>query len=197
MAGVIVRLGLALVVASAIWLALSATIVLWPAATLGLVIVTATLAHSELPSPREVLRVTRRHLVAAYIWGVVNGAIFGLVIALNRYEPLAERVPSGVKTLLQAAAIVWLVLQLYALPLLLVQRDGRMLSAWRSAVLMALAAPLLTALVGLLAALITGATRTWPLPMALLAPGALAMLGSVIVKTRLAAYGYSGDPPAA
>jgi len=194
---VIVRIGLALIIASAIWLALSVTIVLWPPATLGLVIAAATLARGVVPSPRAVLSVTRRHLRASYVWGVVNGAILALVIALDRYAPLAERVSPGVETVCEIAAIIWAVLQLYALPLLLVQRDGRMLSAWRSAALMALASPFSTALLGLLAALIVGAARTWPLPGLLIAPGLLALLGSAVVKSRLSAYGHPADPPIA
>lgn len=193
----ILRIGLAMAVASVIWLALSATVVLWPAATLGLVITTATLAHQLVPSPRGVLRVTRRYLAAAYLWGAVNGALLALGYALDHYQPLAERVSPGVETVLDLALLVWFVLQLYALPLLLVQRDGRMLSAWRSAALMAMAAPVPTALMGVLAALIVGAARTWPVPLVLIAPGLLALLGSVAVKSLLSAFGHPVDPPAA
>ena len=70
-----------------------------------------------------------------------------------------------------------------ALPLLLVQRDGRMLSAWRSAALMALASPFNTALMGLLAALIASAARTRALPALLIALLALALLGAAAMKT--------------
>lgn len=182
---------LALIAASAIWLVLSATIVLWPAATLGLAAVAMALHTGRIPAPRAVVQTVRRHLRAMITWGVVNAAVLALLFALDRDAPLVERLPSGAKTLVWLATIVWLFLQLYAVPLLLVQRDGRMLSAWRSAVLLVLSAPMVTLLLGLATALIAGATRTWPLPMLLIAPGLLAWLGCVVVNSRLRAYGYS------
>ena len=45
----------------------------------------------------------------------------------------------------------------------------------------------------LAAALIVSATRTWPLPLLLIAPGLLAWLGCVVVRSRLRTYGYFPD----
>ena len=47
---------LALIAASAIWLVLSATIVLWPAATLGLAAVAMVLHTGRIPAPRAIVR---------------------------------------------------------------------------------------------------------------------------------------------
>ena len=184
---------LALIAASAIWLVLSATIVLWPAATLGLVVVAMALHTGRTPEPRAVARAVRRYLRAIIVWGVVNAAVLALLLVLERDAPLMEHLSPGAKNLVWLAAIVWLFLQLYAVPLLLVQRDGRMLSAWRSAGLLALSAPTITALLALAAALIVSATRTWPLPLLLIAPGLLAWLGCVVVRSRLRTYGYFPD----
>lgn len=181
---------LALVIASAIWLALSVTIVLWPAATLGLVTVAMSLRRGAIATLGAVLRTVRQHLRAIIVWGVVNAPIVALALALERNDFLAESISPVARNILRAAVIVWLLLQLYAVPLLLVQRDGRMISAWRSAGLLALAAPTTTIALGLLAALTVAATRTWPVPLLLVAPGLLAWLGGAAVNSHLRSYGY-------
>lgn len=185
--------GLALLAAGTIWLALSATVVLWPPATVGLVIVAASLAQGISPRPEQVLAGVRRHLAASVVWGVVNGALLALLYALDHVDPVAGALSPGQETVLKLAALLWLGLQLYALPLLLVQRDGRMLSAWRSALLLAVAAPVSTALVWAAAALGVALVRAWPVPFAVIVPGALALLGCVTVAGRLSAFGYPGD----
>ena len=187
------RCALALVIASAIWLALSVTIVLWPAATLGLVTVAMWLRRGTIATPGAVLRAVRQHLRAIIVWGVVNAPIVALALALERNDFLAESISPVARIILRAAVIAWCVLQLYAVPLLLVQRDGRMLSAWRSAGLLALSAPATTIGLGLLAALLVAITFAWPVPLLLIAPGLLAWLGSAAVDSHLRSYGYEPE----
>lgn len=194
--GEIARGGLILLAGSAVWLALSATVMLWPPATIGLIVLAASLAQGTIPRPLALLRVVRRHLAASYGWGVVNGAVLALVYALDHPDPAAVQVTPGQEIALKLGAALWLGLQLYALPLLLVQRRGGMIGAWRSALLLALSAPLFTALVFAAAALGASAALAMPVPLALFLPGALALLGAWAVAHRLSAYGWPPDPPA-
>lgn len=189
------RGGLILLAGSAAWLALSATVVLWPPATVGLVILAASLVQGTVPRPRALLSAVRRQLVASYVWGAVTGAALALVYALDRSEPVLQVTP-GQETALRLGAALWLGVQLYALPLLLVQRRGGMFGAWRSALLLALSAPLFTALIFGAAALLASAARAMPVPLAFALPGALALLGAWAVARKLSAYGYPHDPPA-
>lgn len=190
------RGGLILLAGSAAWLALSATVVLWPPATIGLVIVAASLVQGVAPHPRALLSTVRRHLAASYVWGAVTGVVLALVYALDHPDPAAIQVTPGQARALRLGAALWLGVQLYALPLLLVQRRGGIIGAWRSALLLALSAPLFTALVFGVAVLLVSAAGARPVPLALLLPGALALLGAWAVARKLSAYGYPHDPPA-
>lgn len=189
------RGGVILLAGSAAWLALSATIALWPPATIGLVILAASLVQGTVPRWRALLSAVRRHLVASYIWGAVTGAVLALVYALDRSQPVVP-VTLRQANALKLGAALWLGVQLYALPLLIVQRRGGIFGAWRSALLLALSAPLFTALIFGAAALLVSVARTMPAPLALALPGALALLGAWAVARKLSAYGYPHDPPA-
>lgn len=188
------RGGLILLAGSAAWLALSATVVLWPPATIGLVVLAAALAQGTTLRPSTLLHAVRRHLAASYGWGVVNGAVLALAYALDHPDPAAVQVTPGQEIALKLGAALWLGLQLYALPLLLVQRRGGIFGAWRSALLLALSAPSFTALVFAAAALEVFAALAMPVPLALFLPGALALLGAWAVARTLSAYGWPPDP---
>lgn len=189
--GVLARHGLALVAATVVWLALSATVILFPPATLGLAIVALSLAQGAVPRPRVVMQAVRSRLAASYVWAVVNGS----AIALYVIRPYAGRVSSRVALALDLAVLIWFVLQLYALPILLIQRGCRAPGAWRSAFLLALSAPVFTLIVAGVAALIVTWTLRLPIPLAAVGPGLLVLLGVLATRNRLADYGLTLDLP--
>ncbi len=185
--GVLARHGLALVAVTVIWLALSATVILFPPATLGLAIVALSLAQGVVPHPRTVVQAVRRRLAAGYVWAVVNGAAIALYIT----KPYAGRVSSRVGLALDLAVLIWFALQLYALPILLIQRGCRAPGAWRSALLLALSAPLFTLIMAGVAALILSWTLRLPIPLVAVGPGVLVLLGVLATRNRLADYGLT------
>lgn len=189
--GVLARHGLALVAATVVWLALSATVILCPPATLGLAIVALSLAQGVVPRPHVVVRAVRRRLAASYVWAIVNGA----AIALQVTKPYAGRVSPQAALAFDLAVLIWLVLQLYALPILLIQRGWRVPGAWRSAFLLALSAPIFTLIVAGVAALILSWTVRLPIPLIAVGPGVLVLLGVLATRNRLAAYGLMLELP--
>ncbi len=57
-----------------IWLALSATVILFPPATAGLYAVTNSVAHGTGCQIEEFLRAARRHAWLSWRWALLNGS---------------------------------------------------------------------------------------------------------------------------
>jgi hypothetical protein len=121
-----------------LWLVLTLLVVTSAPATMALFYVANRKARGEVTDVGDFLYAMRRYFVPGWRWGLVNGfVVFFLVGDIF----LTGRIMQGptaqwIQGLYLALLVMWLFLQLYALPLLFEQREWSQQQAWRNAAVM-------------------------------------------------------------
>ncbi len=174
---------------SLLWAALSATVALFPLSTVGLHGVARALLEGESPTLADFAAAARRYALVSFLWAGLN-VLVGVVGAVNLafYGGMRSLWDSAALTWLALASALWLGAQLYFWPLLLAQERPRLWPALRSALRLALAAPLYTLTLLGAAALLTALCVVTVVPLAIFWGGFLVLLGHVAVRERLARY---------
>lgn len=121
-----------------LWLILTLLVVTAPPATLALFYFSNRKAHGEVTDVGDFFYAFRRYFRTAWRWGLVNGFV---VFFLGGDLILTGRLSqSSIAQLIQgfylALLVVWLFLQLYALPMLFEQTEPSLRQAWRNAAIM-------------------------------------------------------------
>jgi uncharacterized membrane protein YesL len=172
-----------------LWLALSVTVLLLPAATAALFESTHSLARGEAPGIRDYLDGVRRHLVRAWAWALVNLLVWSVLVAnIVFYGVFAEVWAVALRSLFLVLAGCWLISQFYFWPFLLEQEDMNIRRAFRNALLAVLAAPFFALTLGLLGAVVVVLSVALIMPMLALTGSFLSLLASHAVIDRLRAF---------
>ncbi len=172
-----------------VWLLCWATIVLGPPATFGLYYVTNQLAHGRSLGLRGLLEGGRRYLRKSWLWMLLN-LLVAMVSAVNIwfYGQLDADWAGIVRAFPLLLSLVWLVVQFYALPYLMEQKEESLRLALRNGLFTLLAAPGYTVVVAGLAALIAILSVWLVAPVFLGVPCLIAALGNRAVRERLETY---------
>lgn len=121
-----------------LWLLLTLLVVSSAPATMALFYVANRKAHGEVTDVGDFLTAVRRYFVAGWRWGLVNGFVVfflvGDIVLTGRL--LQGSLAQWIQGLYVALLLLWLFLQLYALPLLFEQRERSLQQAWRNAAVM-------------------------------------------------------------
>lgn len=173
-----------------LWFGAALTIVLLAPATAGIHAVAYSAARGTGQHVDDFVQGARRDVWLSFRWLLVN-VLVGVVFAVNLwyYGAASGLVPQLILITLITLGLLWLAMQLYVWPFLLVQEDRRLRVALRNAAFLALATPIytLTLLVGAaLAFVLSPATIA---PLALFLTSFLALLGNRAVLDRLNAFG--------
>lgn len=125
-------------VCNLLWVVLSLLVVTGPPATVALFHVANRIAHGEATDPGDFLRALLRYPSVGWRWGLVNGVMLfllvGDVILTGRLSQSATaRLAQG---FFVAALAIWLLLQLYVLPLLFEQETLSLRLALRNGAVM-------------------------------------------------------------
>lgn len=129
------------------------TVVLGPPATLTAYRIAANIAQGEEFDPRGVVANIRRYFLPGWGWALLQLAVAAVItVNLNFYATLGGPVGSLLQGVVLGIAILWLLLQLYALPYLVLQEQPQLFRALRTGLLTLLASPVYT----LVAALAVG-----------------------------------------
>ena len=172
------------------WLVCCATIVLAPPATFALFHYMREVQRGRSTGPRELLGVGRHHLVRSWLWFLAN-VLFALLVwaSIVFYSRLDPSIAVAVYVALFVVVGLWLAVQFYALPYLLVQSEPNLLRAHRNALFTALASPVYTlVLLGICAFVVALGTRLIFLAF-LGAPCLIAMIATPAVRERLDRFG--------
>ena len=165
------------------------TIILGPPATFALYYVTNHLAHGQSLGPNGLIEGGRRYFMTSWRWMLLNLAV---VVVLGVSYIFYSSLSAVWADLLQAAlilvAVAWLVVQFYALPYLMEQKEQRIGLALRNGLFTALAAPGYTFVVAGAAALVAVLSIGTVAPLFLGGPALLASLGNRAVVERLETY---------
>lgn len=173
-----------------IWLLCWVTIVLGPPATFGLYYVTNQLAHGRSLGLRGLLEGGRRYFLKSWLWMLLN-LVAAVVLAANIwfYGQFDADWAGIVRMFALFLSLVWLVVQFYALPYLMEQKKESLRLALRNGLFTLLAAPVYTAVVAGLAALLAVLSVWLVAPLLLGTPCLIAALGNRAVRERLETYG--------
>jgi uncharacterized membrane protein YesL len=174
---------------SLIWLLSWITIVLGPPATFGLYYVTNQLARGRSLGLGGFLEGGRRYLRKSWLWMLLN-LVVAVVSVVNIwfYGQLDADWAAIVQVFPLFLGLIWLVVQFYAVPYLMEQKEESLKLALRNGLFTFLAAPGYTAVVAGLAALIVVLSVWLVAPIFLGGPCLIAALGNRAVRERLETY---------
>jgi len=172
-----------------VWALCWLTIVLGPPATFGICYVTNRLVHGEALGLWGLLEGTRRYFLQSWLWMLLN-LVVAIVVVFNL--GFYGRFDAAWAGLLQWAflllALLWLIVQFYALPYLMEQEQKRLGLALRNGLFTALAAPGYTLVVASIAGSIALISLVTIIPFVLGGPCLIAALGNHAVCERLETY---------
>lgn len=155
-----------------LWVLLSLTLVLLPAAT-GALFDTALRAYrNQPPDPRRYLRDLKRWLVPGWLWAAPNLIALGALALAARAVYPAE-IPLAV---IGVVAAVLVILQLFFWPYMVLQAQPRVLLAWRNSAFTALGDLLYATLYLTLAVFILVPAIVVIAPILLIVPVLLALM---------------------
>lgn len=123
-----------LMVSNVLWLLVSLPIITIPPAFAGLYYSTSKLAHNESGSRQTFFVGFKKYFRTSYYWFISNVIVVGLLLfnidlSIQNSQLLWLQFFSGVSWVILAA---WMLLQIYAFPLLLQQDDPRLVLALRN-----------------------------------------------------------------
>jgi uncharacterized membrane protein YesL len=172
------------------WLLCWATVVLGPPATFGLYYVTNRLAHGRSLGLRGFIEGGKQYFAKSWLWMLLN-LVVAVVLVVNIwfYGQLDADWAAIVQIFPLFLGLAWLVVQFYALPYLMEQKEKSLKLALRNGLLTFLAAPGYTAVVAGVAALLAILSVWLVAPLFLGSPCLIAALGNRAVRERLETYG--------
>lgn len=180
---------------NALWFVAVLTVVLLAPATAGIYAVTYSSARGTGQHFEDFMQGAREYLWVSVRWLLAN-ALVAIVFAVNiRFYGAAPGIlPQIILIALLTVGLLWLAMQLYVWPFLMVQDDPRLRLALKNAAFLSLASPLytLTLLAG--AALAVVFSLVTVAPLALFLTSFLALLGNRAVLERLRTFGKLPGP---
>ena len=174
---------------SLVWLLSWVTIVLGPPATFGLYYVTNQLVRGRSLGLRGFLEGGRQYLLKSWQWMLLN-LVVAVVSVVNIwfYGQLDADWAAMVQILPLFLGLTWLVIQFYALPYLMEQKEESLKLALRNGLFTFLAAPGYTAVVAGLAFLLMALSVGLVAPIFLGTPCLVATMGNRAVRERVETY---------
>ncbi len=176
-------------VMSLIWSLSWLTIVLGPPVTFGIYYVQSQYVRGENLGLRGMWEGMRIYFVKSWQWMLANLFIgLALIASVDAYRLIEANWAPIARGLTVAIGVAWVMIQFYAVPLLMVQEQKSLRLAWRNSLMMTLASPgyllalfVFLALFGMVSALLV-------FPLILGFVSLLSLLASQAVSDRLEAF---------
>lgn len=177
-----------------LWLGCTLTIVLGPPATLAIYAQNRRLAEGDAPSAREMWRDLGRVFGVSWRWALGNLlvlTVLGFGFLFYGYNPSAFNVFGML--ICGVVSAVWLMMQLYALPVLTWQDELSVWLAWRNAFALLIHAPLQSLLYLLVTAVLWIMCLVLFLPLLAGGVGLIVLVGCTFVYQRLSALEFDDE----
>jgi uncharacterized membrane protein YesL len=185
---------LLLVVANILWSGLSLLVIPLPPALMGMMYLANRLVHGQSVGVRVFFEGFKRYFVKSWQVALLNlvvAIIFGVNIQFyNRFDTLAAQ---ALRILWSYLLVVWVLVQLYVLPVLLEQEEPRVLLALRNATLLAVTNPVFTLLLAVVLVLVSGLCVVLGAPVVLLLAAIVAVVLNRAVLALLAKHRPAGS----
>jgi hypothetical protein len=161
------------------------TIILGPPATFGLYHVVQEKGVGESMGYRDMFEAGKRYFLKSWIWMLTNLLVFFIWVSNYLFYGGFEAAWAGImQTVTIALGLLWLGVQYYALPFMILQDEKKLSVGWRNGLYMILASPLYTLVIWVVVLLIL-ASHALLAPLFLGGPAVIAVIGSHAVAERL------------
>jgi uncharacterized membrane protein YesL len=168
------------------WLLAWLLIIPGPPVTFGLFHVANELVAGRTLGFSGLIEGVRLYFVKSWLWMLVNIAVTILLLVNARfYIALFPNWAITIGLIITSLGLIWFMLQLYALPFLMIQEKKSLWHAWRNAAVAILASPgyMLTVWLGMVL-IIVPSTITM-IPIILGGPGLVAVIACQAVRDRI------------
>ncbi len=178
---------LVLVLVNLLWFILSLPVITLPPALMGMIYVTNRVARGESIRAGMFLDGFRRYFLAGWLFALTNLVAGGFIVfSIQFYGRFEGTLTSMVRLLWLYILVAWILVQLYALPLLVEQKEPRVSLALRNGTLLVARNPVFAILLALVVALEVSLCVALAVPVALLVA---AMVGLLLNRAVLALLG--------
>lgn len=186
-----------LVTMNLIWLVASLTVILMPPATAGLYVVTNDISLGTGAHFADYAAGARLYAWVSWRWAAVNIlVVFTFVINFMFYGATETFLGVLVQVTLATVGLLWIAVQFYVWPFLIVQKEKHLRTALKNALFLTLANPVYTVLLLSMAGLALVLSLVTMLPLAVFATSFISLLGNRAVIERLKTYHkLPGSPP--
>jgi len=166
------------------------TVLFAPPAIFGIAYTANRLADGESLGLTALIQGGRKYLVKSWLWALLNIVIFYIVsINVSFYGSAPSSWGSVMQYVFVFLAVVWLMVQFYALPYLMTMEEKKLLLALRNGWFMLMASPLYSLAMALLLGVIILVSALTLFPILMISPFLLACLGARAVQERLTTLG--------
>lgn len=177
-----------------VWFLLGMTVILLPPATAGLYVVTHSLARGKGAHFSDLWLGMQRYAWVSYRWALANAVVATiLVVGIDFYGRTAGAVGVFIQVMFVCAGLLWIAVQFYTWPFLVVQPVAHLRLALKNALFLALANPVYDFVLLGTTALALVLSLLTILPLAVFLTSFVALLGSRAVTERLTKYGKLPD----
>lgn len=131
----------------------------------------------------------KRYFWISWLWALAN--LLGAFLVFNSlvfYGSLTQVWGDTLKWIIVVMGVSWFAAQFYAVPFTVLQVKPSLMQSWRNGLLLAVASPLFTFVLIVIALLITGLGAMTTIMVVLVAPSVPAILGVLAVRNRVAHY---------
>ncbi len=167
----------------------SMTIILAPAALLGIFQETQDLSSGVRTGIAGFWQGFKRYFWHSLLWGSINLLVIAIVVGnIWFYSSIQSVWAPLLVVLFIILALFWFMVQFYTLGYLFEQEEKSVFLAWRNGFLTILAAPVFTLVLGFFALLISVISLGLVLPLIVGTPSLIALLSLLAVQNRLEVY---------
>jgi uncharacterized membrane protein YesL len=176
-----------------VWLLCSLTLVLAAPATLGLFYAANEAAHGHGGSLSDFIEGFRAYFFRSLLWGILNVVVAALVgINLQFYTQFMEVWAAAGSMLTLILSVLWIMVQIYALPYLIEQESKQLRVALRNGLFTLLASPLYTLVLAAYLVLLIALSLSLPVLFIVGVPPLIGLLANHAVLERLETFGIRG-----
>ncbi|HET7087553.1 MAG TPA: hypothetical protein VFL17_02770 [Anaerolineae bacterium] len=177
------------IVYNLLWVVMSLLIIPLPFATGGLFFAAREVSARRAVGWRTFFVGGRQVARPMYLWGALNLAVALILITnISFYGRLGNVFSDVIQSVLISAALVWLLLQLFVVPLLIQLRQPRLRVAVQDGSFLMLRHPLTTLAMALVVTVLIVASTMIPVLLAGITPAAIAVLSTRVVGEELARH---------
>ncbi len=176
---------LLLVLFNLIWCLTAVLILPIPFFTAGLAWSASIVGDGRVIKFRTFFEGGRRFLKTAYIWGLINLMVWSLLLLnINFYSGVTASWAFYVEIVFVALSVLWLLLQMYVFPFLIIQEVPSLKEAYRNSFVLLIMRPALTIVVFVVLVLMVVISYLLVFPLVTFCFAFLALLGNrAVVET--------------